>query len=127
MAERAAWAHQKENPSYELVTMNPGFIMGPNLNKCSFQSGDYVVDALKGTKTIPFCMPLVDVRDVAQAHLEGIKRPAAAGNRYMLSGEAIFMNEINGALADKFPQYKASRKPVISKCMMSCLGTMCCN
>jgi hypothetical protein len=28
--------------------------------------------------------PVVDVRDVAQAHLQGILKPAAANNRFML-------------------------------------------
>ena len=48
-------------------------------------------------------MAVVDVRDVAQAHLEGIKRPEAAGQRYMLAADGVFMTELNGALADKYP------------------------
>jgi nucleoside-diphosphate-sugar epimerase len=36
MAERAAWEFQKNlpgNEKFEIVTINPGFIMGPNLNE----------------------------------------------------------------------------------------------
>ena len=70
MAERAAWDFVKELPDdekFELVCINPALVLGPNLNKCSFSSGDLISNFLTGK------MPglalskieIVDVRDVA--------------------------------------------------------------
>ena len=51
LAEKAAWDFLKalpENERFELVCINPGLIMGPNLNKCNFTSGDIVKGLLMG-------------------------------------------------------------------------------
>jgi nucleoside-diphosphate-sugar epimerase len=45
MAERAAWDFQASLPEderMEIVTINPGLVLGPNLNKASFSSGDII-------------------------------------------------------------------------------------
>jgi len=45
LAERAAWDFHKKLPEdekFELVCINPGLILGPNLVKCNFSSGDIV-------------------------------------------------------------------------------------
>jgi len=54
-----------------LVTINPGLIIGPNLNSAQFSSGDVINKFMLGEfPGIPdMSMALVDVRDVAQAHL----------------------------------------------------------
>lgn len=60
--------------------------MGPPLRKESFTSGGWTKRLMEGTMdTISsghFCA--VDVRDVAMAHLLGIKNPAAANRRFIL-------------------------------------------
>jgi len=51
LAERAAWDFVKELPDdekFELVCINPGLVLGPNLNKCNFSSGDVVSNFLLG-------------------------------------------------------------------------------
>ena len=70
MAEKAAWDFLKGLPDdekFELVTINPGFIIGPNLNKAQFSSGDifkkFMLGELPGTPDV--YLPMVDVRDVA--------------------------------------------------------------
>lgn len=45
LAERAAWDFQAalpEDEKYEIVVINPGLVLGPNLNKAQFSSGDIV-------------------------------------------------------------------------------------
>jgi len=45
MAEKAAWdfiASLPENERFELCTINPGVVFGPNLVECNFSSGDIV-------------------------------------------------------------------------------------
>jgi nucleoside-diphosphate-sugar epimerase len=87
IAERAAWDFMgTEGGDTQLVVMNPTFIAGPSL-----------VPALRSTLThfkaiIEGTMPalprqrfgVVDVRDVADAHITAMITPAAAGKRYLL-------------------------------------------
>ena len=51
MAEKAAWEFVEKLPAdekFELVCINPGLVMGPNLNKCNFSSGDIISQLLLG-------------------------------------------------------------------------------
>src|ERR1700685_882471 len=87
IAERAAWDFiGDEGRDTQLVVVNPTFIAGPSL-----------VTALRSTLTafkaiIEGTMPalprqrfgVVDVRDVAAAHITAMATPAAAGKRYLL-------------------------------------------
>ena len=45
---------------------------------------------------------IVDVRDVAQAHLEAIKLPDAAGNRFLLVENSYHLTEIGNFLNSEF-------------------------
>ena len=47
-------------------------------------------------------MPVVDVRDVAKAHLEGLKRPEAANQRFLLVSEGIWACDIHKHLLKDF-------------------------
>jgi nucleoside-diphosphate-sugar epimerase len=87
IAERAAWDFvDAEGGDTGLVVVNPTFIAGPSL-----------VTALRSTliafkAIIEGTMPalprqrfgVVDVRDVADAHIAAMATPAAAGKRYLL-------------------------------------------
>ena len=75
------------NKQFEVVTINPGFIFGPPLSKQSGTSVSYMANILTGGPTrMPNNMqfPFVDLRDVAKAHLLGIKKPDAANKRFIL-------------------------------------------
>mgnify|MGYP006101726333 FL=1 len=71
MAERAAWDFVKALPDdekFELVCINPGLVVGPNLNKANFTSGDLIgkMFMMGGMGATPLVgMQVVDVRDVA--------------------------------------------------------------
>ena len=77
LAEKAAWdfhASLPEAEKFELVTILPGFVLGPALRTESSVSIDFCRNALTGAGPlaagIPYrCFPMVDVRDVAFAHL----------------------------------------------------------
>ena len=74
LAEKAAWDFQASLPEeerFEIVTVNPGLVMGPNLNTAYFSSGDILRKMMMGEfPGLPkVMMPIVDVRDVAKAHL----------------------------------------------------------
>lgn len=45
LAEKAAWEFVEKLPEdekFELVCINPGLVLGPNLNKANFSSGDII-------------------------------------------------------------------------------------
>jgi len=77
LAEKAAWSYLKnltEEEKYEMCTINPGFVIGPNLVKEEFASGEFLKKMLMfefpGAPLIK--MPTVDVREVALAHLKAV-------------------------------------------------------
>lgn len=107
MAEKAAWdfvAALPEDEKFDLVIINPGLIFGPNLNKCNFSSGDIMkkilLNQLPGMPKVQ--MPIVDVRDVAMAHLNAIKFENVKNKRYMLVGDCVWFKEIGDMAHEKY-------------------------
>lgn len=47
-------------------------------------------------------MPIVDVRETAQAHLLAIKKPEAANKRFILSNETVWFQRVAQVLNDHF-------------------------
>ena len=85
---------------FDLVTILPGFIIGPNFNTVKFGSGDAIkkfmlkeIPGLVNTK-----LGSIDVRDCALAHLKAIKVPEAAGKRFILVSRGIWIPELAGWL-----------------------------
>ena len=84
LAEKAAWKWIEDQPEgenkIELTVINPGFVVGPTLVKAGFASGK-VISMFMNNK-LPGGVPrlsfsTVDVRDVAQAHINAIKNDEA--------------------------------------------------
>ncbi|MCK8120922.1 aldehyde reductase [Pseudoalteromonas sp. 2CM32C] len=99
LAEQAAWQFmEKQNSAMELVTVNPGGVFGPALgDDISGQSMSTVDQMLRGK--IPMvanvAIPMVDVRDVANAHVKAMTNDQAAGHRIIASrSEATHLKEI---------------------------------
>ena len=84
VAERAAWdfVAQNEGHKFTLTTINPSLVVGPLLGSPGTSVG-IIADMLNGK--LPMYAPLqfgvVDVRDVARAHVLAIKSDKAPGNR----------------------------------------------
>ena len=57
---------------------------------------------------------MVDVRNVAQAHLNGILKPEAAGQRFMLVGHTINFIELGNVVYEKYGKDypKCAHKPL---------------
>jgi nucleoside-diphosphate-sugar epimerase len=87
VAERAAWDFiERDGGGLELTVVNPTFIMGPTLTT-SLRSTLILTKAMV-EGTLP-ALPrqrfgIVDVRDVADAHIKAMAAPDAAGKRYLL-------------------------------------------
>ncbi len=95
-AERAAWRFvETRRPSWDLVVINPFIVIGPSMVKSVNESNKILVDLMAGA--YPMIMGLtwgfVDVRDVAQAHVNALTATQAQG-RYVCAGETRSMREI---------------------------------
>ncbi|WP_223623319.1 aldehyde reductase [Microbacterium sp. EST19A] len=98
LAERAAWEFvADEGQGLELVTMLPVAVMGPVMGSAVSGSNHIVQSMLGGAMPgLPrIFIPIVDVRDVAAAHILAMTDPDAAGQRFLLSsGPVIELGEI---------------------------------
>ncbi len=108
MAEKTAWEMANAQKRWSMVVMNPGFILGPSLSKrTSSTSIDFMLSMGKGTyKTgVPAMhVAIVDVRDVAEAHVAGAFRETASG-RHIIAREVVSFSDLAGMLRKEFPQY----------------------
>ncbi len=88
VAEKEAWAIQSKQSRWDLVTINPGLVLGPSLTRSSASSSLVVIKQLVDGTMFPGApaldMGVVDVRDVAQAHIKAGYTPGAHG-RYAIS------------------------------------------
>lgn len=109
LAERLAWEmSQEEGCPYQLAVMNPTLILGPvlpgqpHLNT----SQAFVVDFLDGSMPIleNACRTLVDVRDVAEAHVAAIERDNVMGKRFLLISCSPHRFEIARVVRDAVPE-----------------------
>ncbi|KAK5796735.1 hypothetical protein VI817_006019 [Penicillium citrinum] len=91
IAEKEAWKMYQAQSSpkhWNLVTINPGLVLGPSLSPTSESGSLSLFDQLLrgqlflGVPDMWFA--IVDVRDVATAHIQASKRPDVHG-RYILS------------------------------------------
>jgi len=87
MAEKAAWEFHEET-GLELATIHPSFVVGPFLPERVVSSAKVMMPLLRGehkngAKLMKF--GLVDVRDVAVAHIKAMTTPEANGQRYLVS------------------------------------------
>jgi dihydroflavonol-4-reductase len=107
LAERAAWdfvANLPASQRFELVVVNPGWVLGP-LGSTSVRTSVEVVRRLlaRGVPGSPrVAMAIVDVRDLAAGHRLALESSSAAGNRYILAGEELWMPDVARVLATEF-------------------------
>jgi nucleoside-diphosphate-sugar epimerase len=104
-AERAAWEMAKAQDRWDLVVINPGFVLGPSLttasNSASFSTMKQLVDGTMRFGAPQLELGIVDVRDVAQAHIKAGFTPGASG-RHICVSRSMTMLEMGRALAGDF-------------------------
>jgi nucleoside-diphosphate-sugar epimerase len=105
VAEREAWEIAKAQDRWDLVTIHPGLVLGPSLTTAS-KSGSmttmrHFTDYTMATGAPALEMGVVDVRDVARAHIAAGDKPEAHG-RYITNAETMSMLDIGKALRAKF-------------------------
>lgn len=128
LAERRAWEMAEDQQQWDLVAINPSFVLGPALQKGSVTSESYKVLRQLGDGTMKMGVPrlgigLVDVRDVAEAHYRAAFTPAAQG-RYITSGHNTDFLEIAQQLLPRFgDKYPLPRK-ALPKWLLLLIGPL---
>jgi nucleoside-diphosphate-sugar epimerase len=117
--QRAAWDFiEREGDGTELVSVNPTGIIGPTLTAEARSTLQLVKAMLDGTMTV---VPrqrfgVADVRDVADAHIRAMAKPAAAGKRFLVLADgptitylqlAQVLRDRLGPLAERVPTEEA--------------------
>ena len=115
LAERAAWDFTRTEPGApELVTLLPVAVLGPVLGDVVSATNHLLQQMLNGGMPgFPdVAIPIVDVRDVAAAHLAAIDAPEAGGQRILLAAQesATPMREIGALLKSQFGE-RAGKVP----------------
>lgn len=112
LADKAAWDFCEEN-GLELVTIHPGFVIGPYLQPDLNLTMESFLNLIKeGQQMWPSGIyRYVDVRDVARAHVLAFENPSASG-RYCLVRRVMHYFDALKILSGTFPSLKlpASRE-----------------
>ncbi|KQT48665.1 dihydrofolate synthase [Aureimonas sp. Leaf454] len=107
LAEQAAW-HAVEGSGLQMVSINPALVLGPLLDRRFGSSVDVLRMMLHGR--MPFVpdvsVGIVDVRDVALAHVRALVAPSTAGRRFLLSAGSRSLREIGAEISRAFPAYR---------------------
>ena len=95
MAERKAW-ELAGDAAFDLITINPGLIVGPSLAPDSASGSMEVMSQfLDGTLAMgapDLEFPLVDVQDVAEAHVKAATWPDLSGRYIIVDRTMSFMH-----------------------------------
>jgi nucleoside-diphosphate-sugar epimerase len=116
-AERAAWDFVKnEKPNFSLSVINPPLVLGPvihdlkdldKINTSNERVRDIVLGKFRDSLPASNVYIWIDVRDLAEAHINAIELPEAAGQRFFTT-EGYFSNKrIVDAVRKHFPQLES--------------------
>jgi nucleoside-diphosphate-sugar epimerase len=108
VAEQVAWEAVEGQERWDLVCINPAFVMGPSLSKSSQSTSlSTIKELVNGTNKMgvpKLEFGLVDVRDVANAHYQAGFTPTAKG-RHICSAQTSSMMAMADSIRKKYPQY----------------------
>jgi len=108
LAEHAAWhfiREQDPKDQLELSVINPGLVLGPPLDREYLgSSAQFIRRILAGENTndLQGRVEVVDVRDVANAHVAAMANPIAASKRYCCVAGVLWWQELIEILAQHF-------------------------
>ncbi|GAV26909.1 hypothetical protein PMKS-000370 [Pichia membranifaciens] len=116
-AEQAARKfYEEEKPNFKLATVNPPYVLGPQLFDSSVTkvlnssnealNGVAHVDPSETSPQKQICMLSVDVRDVAEAHVWPLEVPELANEREFIVAGPLIGQRVLNILNDNFPELK---------------------
>ena len=111
LAELKAWMLVESLPPerrFELTVINPSYVMGPVLSG-HVSSGSLVMPKRLLERKMPMVphlnLPIVDVRDVATAHIRAMTAPQAAGERHLVHSANIWLDDLAKILDKEFRRH----------------------
>ncbi len=111
LAEKEAWKIAKAQSKWDLVVVNPSFVMGPALNANVATSESMTLLKQMGDGSFKMGAPnlgvgVVDVRDLATAHFNAGFTPQAHGRNIISAHNSSFVEMaqlVHSEFGDKFP------------------------
>ncbi|PPD85880.1 hypothetical protein GOBAR_DD17165 [Gossypium barbadense] len=109
IAEDSAWKFAKEK-GLDMVVVNPAMVIGPLLQPTLNTSAAAVLSLIKGAQTFPNAtFGWVNVKDVANAHIQAFEIPSASG-RYCLVERVAHCSEVVKMLSELYPSFQLPEK-----------------
>jgi len=128
LAEKRAWEISKDQNRWKLVVVNPSMVLGPATNPNTATSESFTLLKQIGDGTMKSGVPnmgvgLVDVRDLATAHINAGFKEEANG-RHIISGHNSNFLEVAQILHEKYGQtYKVPNK-ALPKWLLFLIGPL---
>ncbi|KAJ7961633.1 cinnamoyl-CoA reductase 1-like [Quillaja saponaria] len=114
LAEDAAWKFVNEN-NIDMITINPGMVIGPLLQPTLNTSAAAVLNLINGAKIFPNAtLGWINVKDVANAHIQAFEIPSASG-RYCLVEKVVHFSEVVKILHELYPNVQLLGKSADDK------------
>lgn len=116
--ERAAWDFiEKEKPNFEFSTVHPTYVFGPQAFDADAKGGlnlsntvlISLLDLKEGQDVPEHVGDWVDVRDVAEAHVQAFERPDAVGKRIISSRYKFTCQHLLDLINELYPELKLPR------------------
>jgi nucleoside-diphosphate-sugar epimerase len=107
VAEREAWDAARAQDRWTMVTLNPGLVLGPSLTSASDSGSLFLMDELMRGSFFygapGFSFTIVDVRDVAVAHVRAAELDAASGRYILARPEMVSFARMSNIIRDRYP------------------------
>ncbi len=127
IAEKEAWKIAETQDQFDLVTVHPGFVLGPSLTKRKDSASiDFMISLLNGklkTGVPDLTLGIVDIRDLAEVHFAAAFNPEAEG-RYIASAGSAKMLELASILQKKYSTKYKIPKMQLPKIMLYLFGPL---
>lgn len=128
LAEKKAWEMQDQQNRWDMVAINMSLVLGPALNPKKTTSESINILKMLGDGQMKMGAPkigigLVDVRDVAEAHMRAGYTPEAQG-RYITSAHNTNFLEMGLALHSKYGDRYPLPKRALPKWLLMLVGPM---
>lgn len=105
-AERAAWdfVNESKDVRFKLTVLNPGLVVGPLLQNFKGASASIIGYFMDLTMIMypSLSIAMVDIDDVAQAHLRAMVYPESDGQRILITSRTLSFKEIARILRKEF-------------------------
>ncbi|MBX7059837.1 MAG: NAD-dependent epimerase/dehydratase family protein [Leptospirales bacterium] len=125
LAEEEAWKIARQQQRWDLVVVNPAFVLGPALSGRAESVSINFIRSMTNGEYRPGCpdltMSIVDVRDVARAHILAGLIPSASG-RHILAADTVPMIELARQLSAHYGRRFPLPTRVLPKFMLYLIG-----